>query len=129
METKLVFTNRKIYWVVIAVLVCTLVAHALLLNRRFELLTFLHILWIGSILYLIYIKSSKALLNIKLWIIVALIASPLLRMAGRFLNEMLQESAALQIEFYLYRLLSVLVGLIILNWVRNTAKLENRISN
>ncbi|MFD2721517.1 hypothetical protein ACFST9_22575 [Hymenobacter monticola] len=124
MKMKLVFADKRIYWVVLAVLSLTLIAHVLLLNRKFELSTLLHVLWVSSIIYLIYIRSSKALLNIKLWIIVALIASPVLRMAGRFMNEMIQDSAASQVEFYLYRLLSVFVGLILLNWVRNTVTLE-----
>ena len=115
MEMKLVFTNKRAYWVVVAALVCTLVAHALLLNRRFDLVTMVHILWISGILWLIYLRHERALLNIKLWIIVAFIASPLLRMAGRFLNEMMQDSTTSQVEFYLFRLVSVVVGLIMLN--------------
>ena len=125
METKLVFTNKRAYWVVVAALVCTLVAHALLLNRRFDLVTMVHILWISGILWLIYLRHERALLNIKLWIIVAFIASPLLRMAGRFLNEMMQDFTTSQVEFYLFRLVSVVVGFIMLNWIRTTVKLEN----
>ena len=125
METKLVFTNKRAYWVVVAALVCTLVAHALLLNRRFDLVTMLHILLISGILWLIYLRHERALLNIKLWIIVAFVASPLLRMAGRFLNKMMQDSTTSQVEFYLFRLVSVVVGLIMLNWIRTTVKLEN----
>ena len=125
MKSKLVFSDKRVYWVVIVLLVCTLSVHVLLLNRRFEILTLMHVLWISAILVLIYIKHKNALLNIKLWLIIAFIAGPLFRMAGRFLNEMLQEFPTSQIEFYLYRLLSVLVGLLIFNWVRTTVNVEN----
>ena len=89
------------------------------------MLTLVHVLWISAIFILIYIKHKNALLNIKLWIITAFVAGPLLRIAGRLLNEMLQDSMESQVEFYLYRLLSVLVGLLIFNWVRTTVKVEN----
>ena len=125
MKSKLVFSDKRVYWVVIVLLVCTLSVHMLLLNRRFEILTLMHVLWISAILVLVYIKHKNALLNIKLWLIIASIAGPLFRMAGRFLNEMLQEFPTSQIEFYLYRLLSVLVGLLIFNWVRTTVNVEN----
>ena len=88
------------------------------------MVTLVHVMWICAILFLIFIKHKNALLNLKLWVITAFIASPLCRMAGRFLNEAIQESAEPQIEFYLFRLLSVLAGLIILNWIRNTVKVE-----
>ena len=125
MESRLVFSDKRVYWVVIILLVSTLIVHALLLNRKFEMLTLVHVLWISAIFILIYIKHKNALLNIKLWIITAFVAGPLLRIAGRLLNEMLQDSMESQVEFYLYRLLSVLVGLLIFNWVRTTVKVEN----
>ena len=46
-------------------------------------------------------------------------------MAGRFLNEMMQDFTTSQVEFYLFRLVSVVVGFIMLNWIRTTVKLEN----
>ena len=125
MKSKLVFSDKRVYWVVITLLVCTLSMHAMLLNRRFEILTLMHVLWISAILALIHIKHKNALLNIKLWLIIAFIAGPLFRMVGFFLNEMIQEFPTSQIEFYLYRLLSVLVGLLIFSWVRTTVNVEN----
>ncbi len=120
----MVFLDKRVYWVLIAILVCTLLAHVLLLSRKFDLLTLIHILWISAIIILIVIKHKNALINIKLWLIIAFIVSPIFRIAGRFLNEILQDSATVKLDFYLYRLLSVVCGLIILNWVRYTVKLE-----
>ena len=124
MEGKLIFSNKRVKWAIIVALVGSLLAHILLLNRKFEMLTLLHVMWMCTILFLIFTKHRNALLNMRLWVITALIASPLFRMAGRFLNEAIQKSAELQVEFYLYRLLSVLIGLVILNWIRNTIKVE-----
>ena len=124
MEGKLVFSDKRVKWAIIVALVGTLLAHILLLNRNFEMLTLLHVMWICTILFLIFTRHRNALLNMKLWVITALIASPLFRMAGRFLNEAIQKSAESQVEFYLYRLLSVLIGLVMFNWIRNTVKVE-----
>jgi len=124
-ESKLIFLDKKIYWVLLVLLLGTLLAHVMLLSRKFDILTLLHILWIVAILFLLFSKHKNALLNIKLWLIVAFVAGPLLRMAGHFLNEILDEFSVAQLDFYLYRFISVLVGLIILNWVRNTVKVES----
>jgi len=124
MKRKFVFLDKRVYWILIILLICTGLAHVLLLNRRFELLTLLHILWISAVLLLMLNKHKDALLNIKIWLITVFIAGPLIRMARRLLNEILDGFSASQVEFYLYRVLSVTVGLIVLNLVRSTITVE-----
>jgi hypothetical protein len=46
-------------------------------------------------------------------------------MAGRILNEAMDGIFVTPLDFYLYRILSIIVGLIFLNLIRNTVKLEN----
>lgn len=125
MKSKLVFLDKRVYWVIIVLLIGTLLAHLLLLSRKLDMLTLMHILWISAILFLLSSKHKNALLNIKLWLITAFIVSPLIRIVGHFLNEALDGFSASQVEFYLYRLFSVLVGLIVLNWVKNTVEVKS----
>ena len=56
MEGKLIFSDKRVKWAIIVALVGTLLAHILLLNRNFEMLTLLHVMWICTILFLIFIR-------------------------------------------------------------------------
>ena len=87
-------------------------------------MTLMHSIWVGATLYLLFTKNRNALLNIKLWLIISIIGGPSLQIIGRYIKEMAQDSSSINVEFYLYRVLLILVGLVMLNWVRTTVVID-----
>ncbi|PJJ55050.1 hypothetical protein CLV45_3399 [Hymenobacter chitinivorans DSM 11115] len=77
-----------------------------------------------ALLYLVLTRHRNALVNLKWWLIIGLIVGPALSLAGRFLNEMLDSFSSFSIEFYLSQALLLVIGLILLNYVRSTVTVE-----
>jgi hypothetical protein len=78
----------------------------------------------AALLFLVATKHKNALVNLKWWVIISLIAGPVLSMGGRFLNEIIAGFASFSLEFYLYKALLLIIGLIMLNYIRGTVTVE-----
>ena len=123
-EEKTIFKNTIVYWVIVVALAGGLLLSVYALTKGFNLITNLHLIWMAALLFLIVTKHKHALSNLKWWLILSFIAGPAFSLAGRFLNEMLDGFSSFSVEFYLYRALMILLGLILVNYIRSTVRVE-----
>ncbi len=126
---RTVFNNPAVYWVLVVSLGAGLLWSAYTLTTGFNILVVLRLLWMAALLFLVVTKHKKALINLKWWLIIAFIVGPALSLVGRLLNEMLDGFTSFSVEFYLYRSVALIIGLILLNYIRSTVTVEQVESN
>ncbi|WBO83210.1 hypothetical protein [Hymenobacter yonginensis] len=123
MKEKTVFSNAVVYWVIVAVLVVGLLLSCYVLTKRINVTDVARLIWMAALLFMVVAKHKYALINLKWWLVITMIVGPALSLVGRFLNETMDDSSY-NIEFYLYRILMVIIDLIMLNYIRNTITVE-----
>ncbi|MCB2378100.1 hypothetical protein LGH70_10935 [Hymenobacter sp. BT635] len=121
---KTVFHNAGVYWVLVAALVSGLLLSGYALATGFAILISVRLVWMAALLFLVATKHKYALANLKWWLIISCVAGPALSLAGRLLNEMLDGFSSFSAEFYLNRALLLVVGLILLSYIRSTVTVE-----
>lgn len=126
---RTVFNNSAVYWVLVISLGAGLLWSAYTLTTGFNILVVLRLLWMAALLFLVVTKHKKALINLKWWLSIAFIVGPALSLVGRLLNEMLDGFTSFSVEFYLYRAVALIIGLILLNYIRSTVTVEQVESN
>ncbi|QIL75746.1 hypothetical protein [Hymenobacter sp. HDW8] len=124
MMEKTVFHNSIVYWVLAVSLIGGLLLSGYALVTGFNILVSLRVIWMAALLFLVLTKHKYALANLKWWLIISFIAGPALSLAGRFLNEMLDNFSSFSVEFYLYNASLLVVGLILFNYIRSTVTVE-----
>lgn len=123
MKEKTVFSNAVVYWIIVAVLAVGLLLSCYALTKRINVTDVARLIWMAALLILVITKHKYALVILKWWLIITMIVGPAMSLVGRFLNETMEDSLY-SIEFYLYRILMVIIGLIMLNYIRNTITVE-----
>ena len=123
MKEKTVFNNAVIYWVIVTSLVVALLLSCYVLTKRINVTDVARLIWMAALLLLVITKHKYALVILKWWLIITMIVGPAMSLVGRFLNETMDDSSY-SIEFYLYRILMVIIGLIMLNYTRSTITVE-----
>ncbi|MBC6696735.1 hypothetical protein [Hymenobacter sp. BT190] len=128
MKEKTVFSSAVIYWIIVMVLVVGLILSCYVLTKRINVTDVARLIWMAALLLLVITKHKYALASLKWWLIITMIVGPVMNLVGRFLNETMDDSSY-SIEFYLYRIMMVIIGLIMLNYIRSTITVEKAETN
>jgi hypothetical protein len=120
---KSIFTNSGFYWAIVLFLGALLLWNLFSLVAYKQYLALLPIIIQGVLLILIFKGHEHARGGIKIWAIIFLIVSSSLRLIGSLFGSLLDASSG-NLDFYLTNVVTVLIGVGIVDYTNKTVKVQ-----
>lgn len=121
---KAKFNSIVFYYFLIIVLFILLIYNFYLIYENYNIVKLLPILIQISLLILVFMKHIKVKLAIKIWSIVILIISSLMRLVGKFLKDISSDFQFFEVNNYIMPFLILLIGCFIFYFNERTVVVE-----